>query len=207
MTTSGVNTERGVKTHRKCVGTENMVFELEEEPEVVILKEINNIRCTTDQTTPERKQVEKRTWCQAKPNRQERLYADILADQAKKVIRTTEKENKNEGRDRQRMDARKKRKAVIREESQKWMEKFREWAPQQEWPITEKWQRSSRPTIPASQPTSGVANTQALSKSADAASPTRDRGTAVGGWTREYKSGMLSQEMAFRRLVDEPQAA
>ena len=47
---------------------------------------------------------------------------------------------------------------------------------------------------PASQTTSGVANTQAPSESADAESPTRDRETAVGGWTHEYKSGMLGHE-------------
>ena len=43
-----------------------------------------------------------------------------------------------------------------------------------------------QPATPASRTTSGVANTQAPSESADAASPTRDRENTVGGWTREY---------------------
>ena len=76
MATSEANTERRVKTHRKCVGTDDMVFEPKEEPEIVILKEINNVRDRMDKKISAHKEAKKRTWSQARPSRQERLYEE-----------------------------------------------------------------------------------------------------------------------------------
>ena len=39
MKVSEVNTEK-IKTHRKCVGTDDIVMEIDEEPEITILKEV-----------------------------------------------------------------------------------------------------------------------------------------------------------------------
>ena len=42
MKVSEVNTEK-IKTHRKCVGTDDIVRETKEEPEIMIVKEINHV--------------------------------------------------------------------------------------------------------------------------------------------------------------------
>ena len=144
MNVSEVNTEK-IKTHLKCVGTDDIVIETKEEPEIMILKEINHLTRNRVQRQATINEGRKRNWSQARPSRQEKLYADILAAQTKKLKRTEEKENENEDRDKQRMDARKKRKVALRKGNQEWIKKFREWSPSQEWPITREWERSSRP--------------------------------------------------------------
>ena len=143
MKVSEVNTEK-IKTHRKCVGTDDIVIETKEEPEIMILKEINHLTRNRVQRQATTNEGRKRNWSQARPSRQEKLYADILAAQTKKMKRTEEKENENEDRDKQRMNAREKRKVVVRKGNQEWIKKFREWSPTQEWPLTREWERSSR---------------------------------------------------------------
>ena len=169
MKVSEVNTEK-IKTHRTCVETEDMLIETNEGPEIIILKEINNLECNRVQSQAAPNEERKRTWRKANPSRQEKLYADILAGEVKRKRGAEGKENKDKRlSERQTRDEERRRMKRIREE-ETWLEKPTSWV------------------------TSDVANTQVPSKSADAASPTCDRGIAVGGWTREYKSGMLDHE-------------
>ena len=62
MKVSEVNTER-IKTHRKCVGTEDMVIETNEEPEITILKETNHLSRNGEEEEEEEAWLEKfREW-------------------------------------------------------------------------------------------------------------------------------------------------
>ena len=84
MKASEVNTENRIKTHRKCVGTDDVVMETNEKPEIIILKEINNLKCNRVQSEAAPSVERKRTWRQANPSCQEKLYADILAGDVKR---------------------------------------------------------------------------------------------------------------------------
>ena len=83
MKVSEANTEK-VKTHRKFVGTDDMVIEINEESEITILKEIHHVKRNRVQTQPTPNKERKRTRRQANLSRQEKLYADILASEVKR---------------------------------------------------------------------------------------------------------------------------
>ena len=142
MKISEVNTEK-IKMHRKCVGTDDIVREITEEPEIMILKEINHVNRIQIQPTP--KEERKRTWRQSNLSRQEKLYADILASEAKRKRGKEGKENKDRRFSERQTRSRERRRLEKRREEEAWLEKFREWSPTQEWPITKEWKRGSGP--------------------------------------------------------------
>ena len=97
MSTSEVNTPKiRIQAHRKCVGTDDRPpmeeTEMKEEDEVIILKELNHVT--------HRKELQickKRMRNKSKTSRQEKLYADILANENNKrrkmLTRSGDKEN------------------------------------------------------------------------------------------------------------------
>ena len=142
MKVSEVNTDkvRKATTHRKSIGTEGWT-RIKEDEEVTILKEINGIEVPRNNMQNKATGC-KRPWRHTGISRQEKLYADILRGSAiEKQRKWQGRENKEnaEGGRKKSMEERRRMKRKL--ENQEWLQKFREWSPSQEWPISEKWQR------------------------------------------------------------------
>ena len=145
MRVSEVNTDRIKKyTHGKCVGTSDY-SPMEEEPEIVIIKEINRVE---EMREPEKekersKAATKRPCPQAKLSRQEKLYLDILKGEKNPLPKRRRKNTQNKENVSKRQINKKtaQRKRKTHQKSGDWEEKFRGWSPTQDWPLTENWQR------------------------------------------------------------------
>ena len=153
----------------------------------MILKEINHVNRIQIQPTP--KEERKRTWRQSNLSHQEKLYADILASEIKRKRGKEGKENKDRRFSERQTRNRERRRLEKRREEEAWLEKFREWSPTQEWPITKEWKRCSRLQGQQKNRRRRQAQTQRLPPATE--EPRRGNGTTVGEWAREYKSGML----------------
>ena len=146
MKVSEANTEVIKKrTHGKCVGTSDYVPKAEE-PEVIFLKEINHIELvkSTRNKEEENKMAKRRPRPEAKLSRQEKLYRDILEGEKnparkRQRIDIQGKENVNEAQVKQKRIIERKKRSEHKNNA--WLEKFREWSPTQDWPITKNWQR------------------------------------------------------------------
>ena len=118
---SEANTNKTKKmTHRKCVGTDGW---MPEEDEVIILKEINNIGQGRKPMRPLPTLKRKVSAKQGNLSRQEKLYADILANEMSSIKRkrtkeVMEKENEGNKRDKREQIKEERRKTQKRNEEQ-----------------------------------------------------------------------------------------
>ena len=145
MRVSEVNTVRVKKnTHGKCVGTRDHVIKVEEE--ITVLRVINHIiiKDALSKQVESVKPTRKGTWKEGRPRRQELLYADVLENKENSAIKnrrsvTLDKESRIKRQQKRYASAEKRKK--IQRENEGWSEKFREWSPTQQWPITKQWRR------------------------------------------------------------------
>ena len=138
MKTSTAQTEKIRRSgHRKETMTELQKEDSEEE--VVVLKVISNIKRTPNVARQARNGENKG---KEKLSRQDKLYREIIESEKRNRIKRKandmegEKENEGGRIKKSREDAIKRKRLAQRRNEKNWEEKFRQWSPRQDWPIT-----------------------------------------------------------------------